>query len=216
MHISINFIIHVAILLGVALYGIVSLKKLTIPFKWLTTLMIITAVSEISSRFLIFSIHNSNPIYHFYMPLEYTCYFLIYTSLKNKITERIFTRASFVLIILFIFLNSILLQTIFRFPSYGISLTHLHIFILCLLYFRELVNINFKKDITRVPEFWLNTGVLISSGSIVIGIALLNLAIRKKYDTSILHHFSFYSTIISNILMGFSIYLNTKNKANNA
>jgi len=216
MRLSVNFIIHVSILLSIAIYGVVSFKKLTTPFKWLTTLMIITSMSEISSRLLIFLIHNSSPTYHFYIPLEYTCYYIVYKSLTNKIKKSISTTVGFSLIMLSVFLNSILLQTVFTFPSYAISLTHLHIFLLSLIYFRELINKDFKEDITRVAEFWLNTGALISSGSIVIGIALLNLAIRKKYDTSILHHFSYYSTIISNLLLGFSIYLNSKNKANNA
>jgi hypothetical protein len=216
MHISINFIIHVSILLGISIYGIVSFKRLTIPFKWLTGLMIVTSISEISTRLLIFLIRNSSSSYHFYIPIEYTCYYLIYKSLRNKIKDHALTRVIFNLIMLSVFLNSILIQTVFVFPSYAISLTHLHIFFLSLLYFRELINKDFKKDITRVAEFWLNTSVLISSGSIVTGIALLNLAIRKKYDTSILHHFSFYSTIISNVLLGFSIYLNSKNRLNDA
>jgi hypothetical protein len=114
---SLRFEIYLALLLIGFIAGLFKFRYLSIQLKIITALLGITFISETISRVLVFKIRNSNPVYHFYAPLEILAlgiFFFVSTS-GTFFRKMIFI--SFLSLLLFSIINSIFFQKIMTFNS---------------------------------------------------------------------------------------------------
>ncbi len=66
-------------LITAAIISLLSFKISKTPYRWLCFLMILTLLSELVAKYIAFELHQSNSsVYHFFTPIEYLMYGLIY------------------------------------------------------------------------------------------------------------------------------------------
>ena len=126
-------------------------------------LMLVTAIVEIGSHYIIFpTFHKSNhwvfnvaTIFEFYFFSYFFACILNHSATKKLI--QIFV-LDYPLILIISFLT---IQKWHTFHTYTYILGELYLVILCLLYFRELYTNNDFKKLSTSPEFWIVTGLLI-------------------------------------------------------
>jgi hypothetical protein len=159
--VSLKFLFYILLVLASALYGIYCYTRLAKPFRILVVLILTVFVSECSGRLLTHYYGSSIPAYHILILLQMILYPGIYLQAlppRKTITTVVVILAvsGFCLSVL----NSLFLQTVFIFPSYGILFLSLLIVGLALLSFYFMLQQ--PADVSPVKDslFWFNVGNL--------------------------------------------------------
>jgi hypothetical protein len=195
-----RFIIYLAFLLGISLYGLFHLKRINNVYRLVVLLLVISFCSELLTRILSATIKNSNPVYHFYAPVQFFLIMLIYSKLLDK---KWIMLISFPIIV-FNMVNSIFLQKLTIFPSYPIMVNYLFI-IFCSLYsFYYFLHRPVLRNLFQQEWFWLSAGNLFFFSSTFLFFALLNFLLVNKTVPEFL-----YSSLWVIGMLFYSIYLIT-------
>lgn len=132
------------------------------PFRLLAVLVILTLLSEFTARYVSYGLHTSNNIvYHFFTPVEFTFYVLIYRDFfHSKKWDRILWTCLTVFILAEIF-NTIFFQPlkVTNTNTFILESVLLIIFSLCLfIKIRESVD---YENLLHEGVFWFNCAVLL-------------------------------------------------------
>ena len=84
MKIHPRFYIYLSLILISFIVGLIKFKSLNKQFKIVACFLGYTFLSEVFSRILALKIHNSNPVYHFYSPIEvlFICSFYFFYGIQ--------------------------------------------------------------------------------------------------------------------------------------
>lgn len=200
--------IYLVLLAMVSLLGIIRFKRLTLPFRILGLVILLTLISECIARWLAMTIKNSNPPYPFFICLEYIGFTFIYRHflLQRKLKE-ILTFSIPVFVFLCI-LNTVFFQSFFVFPSNILLIEHALLVVYALLLFKQMLNtideeIAFAKDI-----FWLNNAVLLYYALNFLIRAVHNFFVRKNLDVQFIGWVNYGLNLLFYLILGVSILLN--------
>lgn len=194
---SLRLLIYFIILLIGTLIGIVKYKKLTMPFKWLTTMLFVTLISEAIAYVLRQKIHSANnAVYHVFNLLEYVGFaFVFYHLFINDTHKKVVKYTIFVYPILSVLL-SVFVQSIWLLPSIFIIISYITLSIFCLLLFRQMMHNLSATPLFKDAIFWFNTVALIQFSTSFFSLSLTNYVIA-------LHQ---YSQTINNINYGINLF----------
>ncbi|UTW61857.1 hypothetical protein KFE98_17860 [bacterium SCSIO 12741] len=138
------------------LYG-----RLDKPLRWLSWLMVVSAVTALIAHLLWKEKINNLPILHVYTNLEFLMLSLyFYWRLKPMLSPRVL-----ILIILFFFgyslVNSFFFQHIYENNSNARALESILLIFFSLLLFYKFIREARIVRLEQTPEFWINSAVLL-------------------------------------------------------
>lgn len=141
--------------------GCAYYKKTDLPYKWLTTLMILTLVSELIAKYIAFGIEISNSVvYHIFTPIEYTIYVIIFINFiqNNKLNILLWTSA--LLLLLFEIGNTIFFQPLQETNTNTMIAESTLLVILSLRLFLKIRATPSQQNILKRGDFWFASAVL--------------------------------------------------------
>jgi hypothetical protein len=202
-----RFIIYLVVILIASLSGALQFKKLSPAFKVLFIFMSITFLSEILSRVLIANLKSSMPLYHFYSLIQYICFALVFYHIFISQTLKKTILFSIPFVLLLGILNTILLQSLNRFPTNFLTLI-LSIFVCCaLLFFKQLFE---KEEQTiRKSTIYFNGVLLIYATVVLLNFGLTNYFIKHQIDNKISRDIIYYATLLFYGTIGFTFKLDS-------
>lgn len=112
-----RFYIYLGLILLGFIIGLFKYKQLSWQLKGVVLLLGFTFCSEVVGRILIKQIHNSNPVYHFYSPVEALLLGLILYNISRKALNQRIIVVVFGIVVLFSIVNSIFFQGWLSFNS---------------------------------------------------------------------------------------------------
>lgn len=159
--VSLRFWLYLFFLATLVIYCLLSYKKLSGSYRILSLLILIVFFSELCSRLAYQFLGTSFIVYHFLIPVQITCYSIIYGNL-NKRSE---TSKIIKLIGLIFFLLSILCSLLYRnlniFPSFNIILISILIIGFSLIHFKIMLQHPVLTPLFKQSVFWFNSGNLV-------------------------------------------------------
>jgi hypothetical protein len=161
MHLDIYDIIYYSNLLISALVGCVLFRKIEIQYKWLTVLIVLTLISEMTAKYVAYGLDKPNSIvYHFFTPLEYILLVIIFIYFINqKKWNRIITGSAAGLLV-FEIVNTIYFQPLQETNTNTIIMESTLLVGLSLLLFLKIRETPSKQNILKKGVFWFNSAVL--------------------------------------------------------
>ena len=210
-----RFYFYLLLLLTISLIGIVRFKKLTIPFKLITILIIYTFASEIISRIFSYKFRNSSPVYHLYIPIQFALLLLVYFFLFQWKNWRYTGLILFIFLVL-CFTNTIFLQSFFRFPSNIILISSCFFIGASLSFFKRMLNSVGDENLFKQSVFWFNTGILIFFTCTFLFWGIYNYLLKDHISTKPISTIVYFINILFYAMVGTALILdnNKKNKLN--
>lgn len=150
-------VIYYLILCFATIVGCLKYKTLTINFKLLTIILIVTSIDEIVAYCLDHTIQEDiTAPYHFFQIIEYALVALIYRNIIISKIIKTYISYSLFLYPIIMLLFSWFVQPLSTYPSYSLMLSYGTITIYTLVVYYEFIvyyELNYFKNAT----FWLNT-----------------------------------------------------------
>ncbi len=207
---SARFIIYFIFLFAVLILGMVSYRKLTIPFKLLVLLIAATVFIEVVAKVCAIRYHNNMPVSHFSSITEYIFFSLIFYFLFIRRSIKRLILASIATVTFFFFINALVLQPYYStFPSNIILISEVLYAVFSLLLFKQMLYFPSQNAITQQSIFWFNISMLFFSTTMFLNLGLVNYFINHKLNDTLLYDFSFYVNILFYSLLGISIFVNS-------
>ncbi len=172
----------------------------------------ITFVSESLSRVLIASSQNSMPLYHLYSLVQYVCFALVFYHIFIGQILKQTVLLSIPIILLLGILNTVLLQSLNRFPTNFLILI-LAIFICyALLVFKQLFE-NEEQALTKSKSvIYFSGALLVYAAVVLLNFGLTNYFIRHQIDNKISRDIIYYTTLLFYGTIGYTFKLDSINK----
>jgi|SRR6218665_25455 len=207
---TLRFFLYLLLVFVVAACGMVRYRKLTMPFKLLTFLLTFTLISEVCSRLFAVNFKNSSPVYHLYIPVQFTFFIWIYFHLHGK--DRSFAGYAWggLLFWILCLINLFFFQDIFRFPSNTILISSCILIGISLFQFKKMLAMVEEKSIFRQSVFWLNAGVLLFFTSTFLYWGTYNYLLKHHIKTSPLSTIIYYINILFYLLLGLGLLLDKR------
>lgn len=143
------------------LLSLLFLKRLPGAYRWLAYLIILTVASEMVAKYMAFFVQpNNNAVYHFFTPLEFAVYCVIYAKLLNRHNWNIILAVAVLAIISFEILNTIFFQQLSETNTNSILLESVAVVFLSLALFVKIREQDYYENLLKEPVFWFNSAVL--------------------------------------------------------
>lgn len=169
----------------------------------------ITFLSESLSRILIANLQSSMPLYHFYSLVQYVCFALVFYYIFIGKTLKKVILFSIPFILLLGILNTILLQSLNRFPTNFLILI-LTIFICCSLFaFKQLFENEEQTLAKRKSIIYFSGALLIYAAVVLLNFGLTNYFIKHQIDNKISRDIIYYTTLLFYSTVGLTFKLDS-------
>ena len=137
------------------------MKKNSTGFRWLVLLIILTLVSELTAKYIAFSLVKPNSIvYHIFTPIEYTIYVIIFNHFIARKKWQTLLKASAIGLILFECINTLYFQSLREANTNVMILESVFLVFLSLLLFLKIRETPSPTNLLREGVFWFNSAVL--------------------------------------------------------
>jgi hypothetical protein len=194
-------IIAVSFLLGL----IFSYKKKQL--KWVVILLGITLLSEILTRIFAYKIKNSNPVYHFFTPIQIMLWNMFFLSvLKSKKIKRIISPLSAALIF-FSIINSVLLEGLRTFPENILRLESVFLIFCGVCLFIEKLDEPSEQNLFKSPVFIISIAVLWFNLISFIFFESYNFFLRNKIPSQSIRTIHYISNYVYYLIILVAIIL---------
>lgn len=173
-------IIYLAVILYSSIIGLIKFRRLDVPFKVLTLLLMGTFVSETISTISLYVFRNNSLNGKIYLSFHIIIFGILYYYLFEKRGLRtmiaVITVIFFILSLIFEFVNALPVL-----PSYMIMVQSLLLVVYSILYFFKLFRAPTEQEIINTAKLWFNSSVLIYfSSSFVIWASFYYLYSHKR------------------------------------
>lgn len=170
--ISPRFFLYSLLLLCIWVFGLRYWKRFDTKYQLLTILISIVLITEICGRFLIVSINNSQPVYHFLIPFQCLLYFLIFTAYrKNKKPLGLL----FGLALIFSVVNAIFIQSLYIFPTNSLIALSFSLVTSTLFDFNRILKYPTEIQLFKLGDFWINLGTLLFFSLTFFAFSMMNI-----------------------------------------
>lgn len=207
---TLEFFIYLIILIVITLNGISRFNNLTVPFKVLTILLLITLFSEIISRILVVKIRNSNPPYHIYVILQFAATAFIYSRLITGWRLHKLVLLSVIPFAILSVVKTLFVQKFFSFPSNIIMLSYIVFITFALTLFIQMLDSPKETAIFKQSVFWFNSAILIYSVTVPVCFGVLSYLIKHNLDNRLLSDILLYFTLVYYLTLGYAIHIDKK------
>ena len=209
---STRFLIYLIVLLITWIMGLYNFKKLSSPYRVLTIFILVTFISELTTRIFIKEYRNSCPPYHIYQPLQYFFITTFYFHYLKK--SRAIICWSWVAFIIFSMINTSLMQDVWMVPTNAMLPSNI-IYVLCsLLLFKNMLQHTEEKQLLRQGLFWYNTSTLILYTFNFFCWSFFNFLLRTKNSTLALSDITYVLNMQYYLTTGIVIYLDSRRSPN--
>ncbi len=144
-----------------AFAGLIFIRRVNAPFKWLAVLLTATLASELIAKYFSTVLHVTNsPVYHIFTILEFIMYAIIYHYFFNT---KFWTKMIIYSILFLLFaeiLNTIYLQPFHTTNTNILILESLLLIFLSLSLFLQLRSNMAYENLLQEGVLWFNCGVL--------------------------------------------------------
>ncbi len=209
---STRFSIYLIVLLITWFFGLINFKKLSSPYKLLTFFILVTFISESTTRIFIKEYRNSCPPYHIYQPLSYffiTAFYLSHLKKSGSIISW-----SWLAFILFSFVNTSQLQNIWTVPTNAMLPANIA-YVLCSLFlFKSMLQHTGEQQLLRQGLFWYNTSTLILYTFNFFCWSFYNVLLKLDNNLIALIDITYFLNMQYYIVTGIAIYLDSRRKKN--
>jgi hypothetical protein len=198
----------------VAIAGMVRFKRLTMPFKTLTILIIFDFLLTTVGNTYVIKIYKNNALISHIQTLDnYIFYSLVYYQLFRNTLIKTGISILLILITVFFVINAIYLQPYNKvFPSNVVLPTEILFVIFSLLLFKQMLAYPIQVNIIHQSVFWFNTAILFFSTTMFLNLGLLNYYSSHSYNLIVIN-FWYIVNLIFDVLMGISILTDRKEPA---
>jgi len=200
------------VLLVVALFGIINIRKMNILFRLLTFYVLYTLISENVSLIASYIWLNNSLILKIYLCVEITfmcgIYYFLFRHSKQKKLIIFFSALLFLSCITFFIVDREALL-----PGYPLTLESTMFIVFSVMYFFQLLKYPYEHDLLSMGEFWLNSSVLVySTGSFVFWVSFYYL-FRHHIILPALPEIMNALDILHYALLGLAIFFHVKRKS---
>lgn len=150
--ISTEFTIYLIILFIGAVLGVFIFKD-SPKLRPVVILLSLTFLSELTSRILAYSIKNSNPVYHFFTPIQIFLWTDFYLRVLNGARIRNVVIVLSILLMAWGISNSIFLQTLDQFPDNLLLAETIVLFFFASTLFKQQLDLPSKQKLFYSPVF---------------------------------------------------------------
>ncbi len=141
---------------------VIFIKSSQRPFRMLAVLVILTLLSEITARYVSYGLHTSNNIvYHFFTPVEFTFYVLIYRDFFRSKKWDIILWSCLIFFILAEIFNTIFFQPLSVTNTNTFLLESVLLIIFSLSLFIRIRETAQYENLLQEGVFWFNCAVLL-------------------------------------------------------
>lgn len=153
---------YYSLLIASALMMVIFIKSSQRPFRMLAVLVILTLLSEITARYVSYGLHTSNNIvYHFFTPVEFTFYVLIYRDFFRSKKWDIILWSCLIFFILAEIFNTIFFQPLSVTNTNTFLLESVLLIIFSLSLFIRIRETAQYENLLQEGVFWFNCAVLL-------------------------------------------------------
>jgi hypothetical protein len=143
------------------LIGLFNFQKLTLTFKFIVALLVLTFTSEMVAHLFALLYNNNYPVFHVFNPLQYTLISMAFYHVPNAGRFlKSFAVISAISLILFAIYKVLFDNALHTFPSYILQLESIFILVLVILTFQIIINDDSIEPIYSRSLFWLNLGLM--------------------------------------------------------
>jgi len=189
--------------------GMVSYKKLTMPFKLLSVYLSYVFLDNVVNQYVNAVYKNNVWVLHAETIANYVFFsFIYYNLLKNKYIKKSIL-VSVILVTIFFIINASFLQPS-EFPSNSMLINEILFTIFSLLLFKQMLLYPLQVNILKQGVFWFNTAILFFSTTMFLNFALINYYFQQNIYMPVLNYFWHFIDITFNLLLGIAILTEKK------
>lgn len=196
-----------------ACIGILGFRKYTMALKMLAILLVCTFIFEFLAELAAYLYKNNLFVYHFFNPIEYSLFAIIYFFLFEKLVIKR------IILITLLFYTPLSIYNSFNwqpyFDNYINSYAILSESILLVFYSLSFLYITMDKhngSIYKIPAFWMNAGILIFFSTNIFFWGYYNSLIRSEQNLNVFYKILFWENVLLYSLCGISLSIvNRKN-----
>ena len=208
-----NYIELIALAIGI--YTWRKIKQT--PLSLLVILLIIINIAELSGRYISKEYKTPNVhIFNVSTIIEFEFYAILFIAVfRNKVLKKI--NAVFIIafpivcVLNFVFLQSFMKQ----FHTYSMALGAAFTILNCCLYFKQVLNYEEELALSKLPMFWIATGLLFFYSGSIINDTLVNYTFLIKFENKYILYQIVNNCLIvilySSFIVSFLCYKTQKN-----
>jgi hypothetical protein len=176
----------------------------------------LTFVSEIASRFFAKYLHNSNPVYHFFNPLQVVllgCFF--YMAVEKPVLKK-GIMISIMGMLVFSVLCSVFINGLMIFPEYFLNVSTFVVIIWATILFIQILDLPAEQNIFKKPVFVISMAILwfylFAFSFVLLHNYFLKHNVSSKY-IGILHYYSniiYYTLLLTAMILAYSSLRNER------
>ncbi len=162
--------------ISATIIGMVSYRKLTIPFRILTISLLVSTLINLLSDYIFIPLYKNNaPLSHTETISHFVFYALIYYHFFKIRRLKQFVQLSLILVSTFFIVNALYLQPLSHvFPTNLIVITDILRFLFSVLLFRQMLLYPVEINIIKQSAFWYNTAILFYAATGFLNASLMN------------------------------------------
>lgn len=181
-HLYMGTIVPCAIALPLAT-AIYKYRHLHAPVKVFALYLLLNGLCNFVADALAGRDINNLPLLHVYTPVEFALLLLYYRGIMGNVGIARYTYIIVALFTGFCIINSLLLQSIYRYNSYAKPLSGIIIMVYALYYFKLSLDSETGVVESQKPYLWLNAGLLLYFGGSFFLFAYANLIPEQFMNT---------------------------------
>lgn len=208
----VEFYIYFTVLAVNLIYGLLFYRSLKPPYKTIILLVLITLISEIAGRILAVKMRNSCPPYHFYLPLQYILFCVIYNQFIKQKFLFYYSIVSAIILLAFNIINSLHFQIISKVPSNSLLVNGLFTIFLVLYTYAQMLKKTSPVPLYQQGLFWFNMANFIYFTITFCFWAFFNYLIKFKQMPDFIAITIITVTILTYILYGIALTVSKKEK----
>lgn len=196
----------ITILCLTAFIGVINFKYLKPHLKTLVLLVIFNLAGDTLGRWMSVSVGSNNPVFHFQLPGHVVFYWIIYHQVFRL---NVRWHLLFLMSLIFTLYNSLFIQSIWIFPSFGILPLAIIIVVISLRGFLLLTRSKNLTPLAVRSEFWFLFGNLMFFSTTFFSFGMINF-IHSKFPAWLIWtiytcNLLLYSCYLISILVGSSL-----------
>ncbi len=157
----VEWLILAILFIGVVV-GIWQYDRLPRYAKFLLYFFIVTFLLEVNADYYMTAFRSNNLfLYHFFIPFQYITLALFLRESIHTPTVKGSINYSIFLVIACAIIFSGFVQSLKEMPFYILLLTRILLLIWSLIYLQQLIRANKVEVLSKIPAFWVSSGILI-------------------------------------------------------
>ncbi len=151
---------YYSLLIAATVLCILFFKNAQRPFRLLAVLVVLTLLSELTAKYVAYILHNNNMVYHFFTPVEFLFYVLIYQQFFSSKKWNYILWLCFAILVFSEIFNTIFFQPLNVDNTNILILESIFLVAFSLSLFIKISESEYHQHLLKEGIFWFNSAVL--------------------------------------------------------